>query len=410
MFSSHNYDVGMPMRYSSVRGGCTILAYAFLPLAFAGCEARPGRQEAMASAFQHMLGGPGTEVGNSVREVSDGGFIIVGYTSSGGAGQEDVYLLRTDAAGDTLWTRTIGGPGNDFGWDILEARDGGYVIVGFTNSVGAGGDAVYVIRTGPTGTVLWERTYGGPEDERAWAFHRTGDGGYVIAAQTASFGAGDLDVYLLRIDAAGDTIWTRTLGGPGVDRVFATEPTADGGSVFAGITNSEGAGDIDAYLIRVDATGDLLWARTFGGAGRDIGHGVTTAPDGGFLLVGYTSSYGAGNHDIYLVRTDAVGAMRWRRVIGDAGDDRAMMAAAMPGGGYAIAGYSTGTAQYWDIRLTAVNEDGRPLWSENFGGPGTDRGVMLQPTSDGAYIITGGIYRESDGAPDLFLAKVRAPG
>ncbi|HSG81385.1 MAG TPA: hypothetical protein VLC48_03970 [Gemmatimonadota bacterium] len=350
------------------------------------------------------------EVGNAVRELPDGGFIVAGYTSSHGAGEEDVYLLRTDAAGDTQWTRTFGGPGNDFGWDVLATEDGGYMIVGFTNSYGAGGDDVFVIRTDAAGTQRWARTYGGPGDERAWAFHPTEDGGYVIAAQTTSYGAGERDVYILRIDASGDTVWTRTLGGPGIDRIFATAPTEDGGSVFAGITNNESAGELDATLIRVDADGQVVWARSYGGERNDIGHGVTTAPGGGFLLVGYTNSYGAGQNDIYLVRTDPAGAVAWTQMIGDAGDDRAMMAAPITGGGYAIAGYASGTDEYWSAKLTAVSDAGEVLWSESFGSPGTDRGVMLQQTSQGAFIFTGGIWNAGNQTPDLFLAKILNQG
>ncbi|NIN72973.1 MAG: hypothetical protein GTO46_13810 [Gemmatimonadetes bacterium] len=388
------------------------LLWAAATIACLGCEGRSGAPKSTTgpAAFSHLFGGTGTEVGNAVRQLADGGYVVVGYTTSFGAGEEDVWLLRTDAAGDTLWTRTFGGPGKDWGWDVRATRDGGYMIVGFTNSFGAGGDDVYLIRTDAEGDALWSRTYGGPDDELAWAFHETSDDGYVIAAQTESFGAGERDLYLLRIDASGDTAWTRTLGGPGIDRVFAAEPTSDGGSVFAGITSNGPAGPLDATLVRIDSVGEVIWAYSYGGEGRDIGHGVASAPDGGFLLVGYTDSFGAGNNDIYLVRTDETGAALWTRTVGDAGDDRAMMGAPMTGGGYAIAGYASGSEGYWSAKLTAVSDDGTALWSETFGSSGTDRGVMLQETADGAFIFTGGIWSERDEAPDLFLSKIPAGG
>ncbi len=387
------------------------LLFAATTIFCLGCEDRSGTSAAVGPAvFTHLFGGPGTEVGNAVRELPGGGYIVVGYTSSFGAGSEDVYLIRTDPAGDTVWTRAIGGPGNDYGWDVRATGDGGYIVVGYTNSFGAGGDDVYVIRTDADGNARWTRTYGGPDDERAWAFHETPTGEFVIAAQTNSYGAGDWDLYLIRIEAGGDTIWTRTLGGPGIDRVFAAEPTSEGGSVFAGITSNGASGPLDATLIRIDSAGNVVWAHSYGGEGSDIGHGVAAAPDGGFLLVGYTDSFGAGGSDIYLVRTDAEGTALWTRTIGDAGDDRAMMAAPMTGGGFAIAGYASGGDQYWSARLTAVGDDGTALWSESFGSSGTDRGVMLQETADGAFIFTGGIWREDDEAPDLFLAKIPPGG
>jgi hypothetical protein len=372
-----------------------------------GCEGESGAAASEPPpAFEHLFGGAGIEVGNAVRELPDGGFIVVGYTSSYGAGQEDAYLIRSDAAGDTLWTRTYGGPGRDWGWDVLPTAGGGFIIVGFTNSYGAGGDDVWVIGTDADGAERWTRTYGGAGDDIAWAFHATADGGYVVAAQTTSYGAGERDVYILRLDASGDTIWTRVLGGPGIDRIFSTVPTDDGGSVFTGITSNESAGELDATLIRIDSVGTVVWARSYGGEGRDIGHGVTTAPDGGFLLVGYTNSYGAGANDIYLVCTDGSGTVRWTQLIGDAGDDRAMMGTPMAGGGYAIAGYASGADEYWSAKLTAVSETGEELWSESFGSPGTDRGVMLQQTAGGAFIFTGGIWNPADEEPDLFLAKI----
>jgi hypothetical protein len=388
------------------------LFWAAATTACLGCEGRSSAPPDTAGppAFSHLFGGPATEVGNAVRQLPDGGYIVVGYTSSYGAGAEDVYLVRTDPAGEGLWTRAIGGAGADFGWDVRATGDSGYIVVGFTNSFGTGGDDVYLIRTDADGDALWTRTYGGPEDERAWAFHETSDGGYVIAAQTRSYGAGDWDLYLIRIEAGGDTVWTRTLGGPGIDRAFATQPTRDGGSVFAGITSNDAAGPLDATLIRVDSAGEVVWAHSYGGEGSDIGHGVAPAPDGGFLLVGYSDSFGAGNSDIYLVRTDSAGAALWTRTVGDAGDDRAMMAAPMTGGGFAIAGYASGGAQYWSARLTAVSDEGATLWNESFGSSGTDRGVMLQETADGAFIFTGGIWREDDEAPDLFLVKVPRGG
>jgi hypothetical protein len=379
------------------------LALLACPAFSAGCM--PEAEVEAPPAFRLELGGPGKEVGNSVRQTADGGYIVVGYTNSYGAGGEDVYLIRTDPAGDTLWTRTYGGPGSDNGWDVLETADGGFVVVGFTNSFGAGGDDIYMIATDAWGDTLWTRTFGGPGGELAWAMHRADDGGYVIAGQTNSYGSGDWDVFLVRTDAGGDTVWTRTLGGPGIDRVFATDRTSDGGSVFAGITTSKGPGEIAAYLVRTDSDGFLVWDRTYGDAGRDIGHGVNAVPDGGFLLVGYTNSFGHGENDIYLVRTDASGDVVWTGEIGGPGDDRAMMATGTPEGGYAIAGYSSEPGGYWDATVTRVTSEGEVVWIEKVAAsPGADRGVMVQATSDG-FVSTGWIWRVEDDAPDLFLVK-----
>ncbi len=170
-------------------------------------------------------------------QLADDGFIVVGYKDSFGSGGTDVYLIRTDRIGNTVWTRTFGGPGDDFGWDVLPADDGGFIVTGFTNSEGAGGDDILLLRTNGEGELLWQRTFGGAAGERAWAMAPFGEG-FVIAGQTKSYGNGDWDIYLIHVSQDGDTLWTTTAGGKDVDRVFFVTTTEDGQAVFAGMSSS----------------------------------------------------------------------------------------------------------------------------------------------------------------------------
>ena len=164
-------------------------------------------------SFTKTFGDNRRDRGINLIPTSDGGYAIVGYTSSLDAQQEDVYLVRTDPQGEILWSKTYGGEGKDNGWEVLELEDGGFLIAGFTNSFGVGEMDIYLVRTDASGTLLWESTFGGPQSEFGWALAPTADGGYVLAGQTNSFGDGEEDGYLVKVNAEGEEIWSQTFGG-----------------------------------------------------------------------------------------------------------------------------------------------------------------------------------------------------
>jgi hypothetical protein len=259
--------------------------------------------------FVKHLGGTGFDRGVTVEELRQGGgYIITGYTTSRGAGDEDVLLVLTELSGDTIWTKVFGGRGKNNGWAVRQTNDGGYIITGYTNSFGAGGMDVYLIRTDAGGDTLWTKTFGGERDEFGWDIRKTADGGFIVAAQTSSLGNGELDAYLIKTDLDGNEEWAKSYGGDKVDRIFSVRQTPDGGYVAVGITYSFGAGDQDAYLLKVDASGEQEWFKTFGGAAYDVGHSVALTKDNGYLITGYGQSFSKyGKRDVYLIKTDATG-------------------------------------------------------------------------------------------------------
>ena len=307
------------------------------------------------TVWTRTFGGAGWDEGTMGQETSDGGFILAGQTASSGAGQTDLWLVKTDARGDLVWDKTFGGVDYDGGYAVEEARDGGYVATGYTWSYGAGHGDVWLIKTDAGGNLVWDRTYGIWADEE-WgeSVQQTQDDGYIIAAVTCPCADEPGDVWLIKTDAAGNRVWDRVYGGLGADWVHSVRQTLDGGYIAAGYTESYGAGGRDAWLIRTDADGNLVWDKTYGGAKADMAASVQLTDDGGYIVAGYTGSYGAGGHDVWLVRTGPNGDTLWTRTFGDAGDDEGCSVQRTEDGGYIVVGttesYGAGKDDVWLVK------------------------------------------------------------
>jgi len=364
-----------------------------------------------ADGWIRTYGGSATDVGCSVAQTTDGGYIVAGFTYSLGTGDyPDVYLVKTDAAGDTVWTRTYGGSSYDWGKSVAQTTDGGYIIAGYTRSFGAGGDDIYLIKTDAAGDTVWTRTYGGSSYEWGLSVAQTADGGYIIAGKTESFGAGLEDVYLVKTDAAGDTVWTRTYGGSDSDVGYSVAQTTDGGYIVVGYTKSFGAGEKDVYLIKTDAAGDTVWTRTYGGSERDGGESVAKTSDGGYIIAGYTESFGT--FDVYLVKTDTAGDTVWTRTYGGSSWDRGECVTQTTDGGYIVAGWteSFGTGAYPDVYLIKTEATGNAVWARTYGGSLRDEGFSVAKTSDGGYIVAGYTLSFGAGGDDVYLIKTDSAG
>ncbi len=230
------------------------------------------------------------------------GYIVAGCTESYGAGQKDFWLVKVDPEGNQQWSKTFGGRGDDEAKCVQQTSDGGYVIVGYTESYGAGGADFWLVKVDSEGNQQWSKTFGGRGDDKAKCVQQTSDGGYVIVGYTESYGAGGADFWLVKVDSEGNQQWSKTFGGADDDGAYSVQQTTDGSYIMAGSTLSYGAGQEDFWLVKVDADGNEQWNRTFGGVKDDLAWSVHQTSDGGYIIAGYTSSYGAGSIDIYVVK------------------------------------------------------------------------------------------------------------
>jgi hypothetical protein len=361
------------------------------------------------------------EEGKSLIQTSDGGYAIAGFTISYGAGQADVYVIKLDANGNLQWTKTIGGKKAEGSFlihapgDIIQTSDGGYVIAGETYSFGTGSSDVYsdvyVIKLDANGNLQWTKTIGGKYHDLGHSIIQTSDGGYAIAGSTISFGAGWEDVYVVKLDANGNLQWTKTIGGPVGDWGHSIIQTSDGGYAITGYTESFGAGEKDIYVVKLDANGNLQWTKTIGGENDDKGYSLIQTSDGGYAIAGYTSSFGAGRDDIYVVKLDAKGNLQWTKTIGREYRDRGSSLIQTSDGGYAIAGYTESFGAGWnDVYVVKLDVNGNLQWSKTIGGKNNDWGRSLIQTSDGGYAIAGYTYSFGAGESDVYVVKLDKNG
>lgn len=351
-------------------------------------------------------GGPFYENGFTVHQTTDKGYIITGYTKSTGAGESDAWLLKTNAAGDTLWTKTFGGETWDWGQDIVQTGDGGYLLVVRCYSFGHGYYDAWILKTDAQGDTLWTKYWG--EDQNEWlnSVQQTNDGGYIFAGHTYSFGAKSQDVWLVKSDSAGEIQWMHTYGGEQDENASFVRQTSDGGFIVTGRTYSYSAGGSDIWLIKTNSAGDTLWTKAFGGLEQDFGEVVRQTSDGGYILVGSTSSSGAGEADIWLLRTDTIGDTLWTKTYGGNHIDRAYSLIQLSDGNYLIGGFTRLIGdefpQGW---LICTDQDGDTLWTQTFGGEWDDMIMDCEETTVGEIIITGYTDVQLDDA-DLWLVKM----
>jgi hypothetical protein len=360
--------------------------------------------------FMKTFGGTNMDTGSCVRQTTDGGYIIAGYTNYsyysypnvGG----DVWLIKTDSDGNEIWNKTFGGQNIDWSNCVQQTTDGGYIITGYTEIYSGPeiGD-VWLIKTDSDGNEIWNKTYGGTDYcEVSYSVQQTTDGGYIITGITGPLSDGD--VWLIKTDSDGNEIWNKTYGGIGLlDAGLCVRQTNDGGYI---ITGAKGQSDniyCDVWLIKTDSNGNKMWDKTFGCQRGDLGMCVQQTTDGGYIITGYTELYIKG--DIWLIKTDSNGKKMWAKSYGVLQNvGWGYYVQQTTDGGYIVTGFAWEiSGGYTDAWLIKTNSNGKKIWDRKLGGTSEDMGECVQQTSDGGYIITGHTVLSGADETDVWLVK-----
>lgn len=305
--------------------------------------------------WDRTFGGSAIDRARAVIETRDGVLVVAGATESKGAGEFDAWVLKLDPRGELIWERHFGGRATDWASAVVETQDGGLAVAAYTQTTADDPFDFWVFKLDTDGELLWEHRLGGPKTDWANAITETTDESLVVVGHTESRGAGGADWWVIKLSADGEPQWERTFGGKARDYASAVTAATDGGIVLAGLTESVGAGGVDSRIIKLDPAGNILWDRIVGGAGDDWARAVIETSDGGHAVAGYTISTGAGLYDVWALRLDAQGTLLWERTFGGTANEWARALVETQDGGLAIAGdtWSKGAGQsdVWVIKV-----------------------------------------------------------
>ncbi|UCH90121.1 MAG: hypothetical protein JSV49_05640, partial [Thermoplasmata archaeon] len=365
----------------------------------------------------NSIGGTANDYGYSVEQTSDGGYIICGYTQSYGGSDRDLWLLKTNSEGKEEWNKTFGGTLNDYGRSVNQTFDGGYIITGYTRSFGdPGSNDVWLIKTDSSGNEEWSKTYGDTGSDIGYSVQQTKNGSYIIAGYTSSYGIPSVNnVWLIRTNKTGTELWNRTFGFSGVDAEGQdVQQTDDGGYIITGLYLTILTGKNDLWLIKTNKTGHETWNRTYYGDQMDEGYSVDQTDDGGYIIAGYTNSYGfGGTYDVWLIKTNKTGHEKWNQTYGGDQIDYGYSVQQTTDGGYILTGTtkSYGVGGSYDLWLIKTNESGNETWNRTFGGTSSEYGYSVQQTTDGGYVVAGRTNTfGAAGSYDVWLIKTNATG
>lgn len=418
----------------------------------------PSTSQKASSVFLRTLGGSDEEMAYAVVQTSDGGYIVAGWTSSndddvsGNHGEKDAWVVKLNEEGNVQWQKCLGGSGHDAANDVEQTKDGGYIVVGWTSSndgdvtENRGEVDAWVVKLDREGNIQWQRCLGGSWYDRANDVEQTSDGGYIVVGSTRSTDGdvtgnhGKEDAWVVKLDASGNIQWQKCLGGSDREEAHAVEQTSDGGYILAGWTWSEDGdvsgnhGNGDAWVVKLDREGNIQWQKCLGGSDADGVYDVEQSSDGGYIVVGSTGSndgdvegYHPGRFgihsegDAWVVKLDREGNIQWQRCLGGSDQDEAYDVEQTLDGGYILAGSTRSNdgdvserragmgTDFWVVKL---DEEGKIQWQRRLGGFFYDGARAVEQTSDGGYIVAGwtdsndGDVSGSHGKRDVWVVKL----
>ena len=334
---------------------------------------------ASSEMWNQVYGGEGADFAHSLVETSDGGYALAGYTSSFGVGGSDFLLIKIDKSGTIEWNKTYGGIGGERAYSVAETSNGGFAIAGVTDSFGSGGNDFWLIKTDFFGNIEWNQTYGGTDSSIAYSLIETSDGGYALTGSSGSpsyfpISYGTTDFWLVKTDAYGNMEWNQTYGGTDDEVAYSVVETSDGGFALAGEQSR------NFWLVKTDAHGNIEWNQTYGEAKYNHAYSVVEPADGGFVLA---------STNFQLIKTDAHGTVEWNWTYGREDYDTVYSLVETSDGGFALAGETCSFDDGNGFWLVKTDASGNMEWNQTYRRTEYDRPYSLIQTSDGGYALAG---------------------
>ena len=404
-------------------------------------------------AWQNNFGGSASDYANAVLQTSDNGFFVIGQTPSNNidvsgnhSSSDDAWLIKLDNSGNLLWQKCFGGTGSEQGHSIISTNDGNYVFAGSASSNnndvsgGNGSNDFWVVKFNATGTILWQKCFGGTSYEWAYGVKQASDNGYFVVGATGSINnnvsgnyGGFTDGWVIKLNENGELLWQKCVGGTGTDALRDVQTTADGGCIVVGYTNSVdnnavgNHGNNDVLVVKLNSSGTVEWSKCFGSTSADVGQKIISTNDGNYIFVGTAGSNNNdvsgsnGGQDIWVVKINTSGNIIWQKCLGSSYSDIGRSIAKTSDGNYVLTGEVNGNNGdvsganangYADIWIVKINDLGNLLWQKCVGGINTDSSSAIQQAADGGYIIAGTTFATdnvtTNGLYDYFVFKLES--
>ncbi len=356
--------------------------------------------------FYTSIGGNGYDYAYDVKQTTNGGYILAGSTSSFGFGNTDVYLLKLDSMGQIEFQKTYGGYDNESAKAVVQLTDGSYVIAGYTSSKGFGGYDAYIIKTDNLGNLIWEKTFGGTDWDFCNSMVATADGGFILAGSTTSFGYGNTDGYIIKLDATGTEQWHKIVGGTKADEFKSIIQTTDGGYALAGQTKSYNDSLGDAWVFKLNANGDSIWSNTYGGNKEDYFSNLIELPNLNLYFVGANKSHTNTSNSInwqYSINTNNITI--YNNFIGNTNTERYNSSAVGINGNVVSVGFNNYLSSYSDANIHLFTENLSYISYSPFGVQQTDELFSVFKTKDKGYVAVGTCNGTTSQFNDILFVK-----
>jgi hypothetical protein len=361
--------------------------------------------------FQRTYGIGTYNEGRSVKQTLDGGYIIAGTVSDAGSGGPDVYLLKVDQFGNPQWNKLFGGSNIDRGYAVEQLSDSGYAVAGYTNSYGSGGYDGYLVRTDKNGDSLWTKTYGTANWDFIYSLKKTSDNGFVLAGNSYGNLSGSSEAWVLKADSSGVVEWSKQLAIPLESFLNTIIETPENDFVAVGYNTGGINGSEDILVLKVNSAGDSLWTHSFGNTGNDVGTAVDLTGDGNYMVGGTIENTATNFGDYYMLKINTSGSEQWHQEFISSAGDFLYSIRQLNNGGYVTCGLTNGAGGgNGDVSLILTYPDGGFSSSGTYGTPQNDIAYDLDKCSDNGFIIVGKTDGVGPATGNIYLIKTDSLG